>query len=166
MRGENKEAQVSNRLRTLLLFSVLLLLAAVPADAANTSLDSYVVQSQPYTPYPVFVLTLGIGLMFLIMSLILSNDQNNDAFAALAIIPLFASSWMALQLDFPMSGVAGTVENSVFRTDHLIYPQSILAVVLFALGCIAVFQLYRLMTANKPGNMYDDNWQEKEYRDY
>jgi hypothetical protein len=117
--------------------------------AANTSLDSYIIHDQPYTPFPVVVLTLGLGLIFLGLSLILPLEKNADAFAALAILPLYAASWMALQLDFPIGGVAGTISDSVLRTDHHIYPSTLLAIVCFVLGCVAIYQLYRLMTENK-----------------
>lgn len=166
MKGLKIHSILSSKPTLFLVISVLLLAAVVPANAANQSVSSYVVQDQPYTPYPVFLLTLGLGIIFLLLSLVLSGDQNNDAFAALAIIPLFVSSWMALQLDFTMGGIAGTVSDNVLRVDHLIYPQSILAYVLFALGCVAIFQLYRVLTANRTGSEYKDGWQEKEYHDY
>lgn len=136
------------------LFLIVASLFVSSAYAANETVESYIVHDQPYTPYPVFILTLGLGMMFLILSLILSSEQNNDAFAALAIIPLFASSWMALQLDFQQGGVAGTVADSVFRSDHMIYPSSVLAIVIFSLACVAVYQLYRLMTQNSVSDSY------------
>lgn len=148
--------------KLILVITVLLSLSVIPADAANTTITNYVVQDQPYTPYPVFLLTLGLGVIFLILSLTLSGEQNNDAFAALAIIPLFVASWMALQLDIPMGGVTGTVTDSVLRVDHLIYPQSILAAVIFVMFCGSIYQLYRLMSANKLGSS-DDGWKEKDY---
>jgi hypothetical protein len=124
------------------------------ASAANDTVQSYIINDQPYTPYPVFVITLALGLLFLILSLILSGDQNNDAFAALAIIPLFASSWMALQLDFTSGGVTGTATSTVMRSDHNIFPSAVLAIIIFSIGCVAVYQLYRLMTQNNSDDSY------------
>lgn len=140
------------------LFLVVASLIVSSACAANETVESYILHDQPYTPYPVFILTLGLGMMFLILSLILSGEQNNDAFAALSIIPLFASSWMALQLDFQQGGVAGTITDSVFRSDHMIYPSSVLAIVIFSLGCVAVYQLYRLMTQNRADDSYSQGY--------
>jgi hypothetical protein len=150
-----------NQTRTamrLLLFLVCASLLVNCVWAANTTVESYIVHNEPYTPYPVFILTLGLGMMFLILSLILTGEQNNDAFAALAIIPLFAASWMALQLDFQQGGVAGTITDSVFRSDHHIYPSTILALVIFSLGVVSIFQLYRLITQNRIGENYDQGY--------
>jgi hypothetical protein len=87
--------------------------------------------------------------LFLILSLVLSGDQNNDAFAALAVIPLFAAAWMANQLAFSMGGAVGTVSDSVFRVNYQVYPATVLAVIIFLLGIVAIFQFYRLLTASR-----------------
>jgi hypothetical protein len=65
---------------------------------------------------------------------------------------------MALQLDFQQGGVAGTVTDSVFRSDHHIYPATVLAIVIFSLGCVAVYQLYRLMTQNRAASYSNDGY--------
>lgn len=134
-----------------------ILLFAVPVSAANTSVSTYEVHAEPYTPFPVFLVTFGVGFACLFMSLVLSADQNNDAFAALSIIPLFAAAWMANQLDFPVAGLLGSTESNLFVANHHIYPATILTVVIFTFAIIAVFQLYRLLTA--PGNVEEPSHQ-------
>jgi hypothetical protein len=132
-----------------LLLLVISVSLVIPAYAANDTLDLYTIVDQPYTPLPLLALVLAIGLLFLILSLTLSAEQNNDAFAVLAVIPLFMSAWMSLQIDIPKSGMIGDTTFTLIRTQHYIYPSMYLAVVCFILGIVAVLQVYRLMTTSK-----------------
>jgi hypothetical protein len=151
----------------LLLIVTTLLVSS--AYAANESIDTYIIHDEPYTPYPIFVVVFAIGFICLILSLALSGDQSQDAFAALAIIPLFVSAWMANQLDFPNMGVAGTVTDSVMRVDHHIYP-SVAPYIVGAFGVVAILQLIRLLTnrnrveepigGNQRGNQGEDDGEE------
>jgi hypothetical protein len=142
MRGDNHMRKHLMRGWLLLIVATLLVSSAY---AANESVDTYIIHDEPYTPYPIFVVVFAIGFVCLILSLALSGDQNQDAFAALAIIPLFVSAWMANQLDIQIAGVAGTVTDSVMRVDHHIYP-SVAPYIIGAFGVIAILQLIRLIT--------------------
>lgn len=144
MRGDNHMR--NHLMRVCLLVLVVTTLLVSSAYAANESVETYIIHDEPYTPYPVFVVVFAIGFICLILSLALSGDQNQDAFAALAIIPLFASAWMANQLDIQVAGVAGTITDNVMRVDHHIYPATIAAIIIGALGVISILQLIRLIT--------------------
>lgn len=130
-----------------LLFLALVLLAT-PAYAANTSLDTVNVVDHPYTNFQIFGVTFGLGLVFFIISMLASREQNPDAFAALAIIPMFLSAWMAMQLDFPTRALITTATDSTIWTQHNIYPSIFLAIISFVLGVLSVLQLYRLLTTD------------------
>lgn len=151
---------------TFIVIMAAILLFAVPVSAANTSVSTYEVHNQPYTPFPVFLITFGIGFACLFLSLILSPEQNNDAFAALGAIPLFSAAWMANQLDFPMGGLIGSTTDNLFIANHHIYPATILTVVIFTFAIIDIFQLYRLLTA--PGNVEEPEhrWQGADGNEY
>lgn len=161
MRGDNHMQRATLR---GFLFLIIASLLVGSAYAANDTVSSYVINDQPYTPYPVFVVTLSLGLLFLILSLVLSGDQNNDAFAALSIIPLFAAAWMANQLAFSMGGAVGTVSDSVFRVNYQVYPATVLAVIIFLLGVVAIFQFYRLLTGEKVEG-YQETRPQQQYQD-
>lgn len=134
---------------SLFLILASLLVGSAYAVDTNLSVNTYTIHSEPYTPYQIFIVTLALGLTFLILSLLLTKDQNADAFAVLGIIPLFASSWMALQIDIPVSGmIALANDTNMIRTEHHIYPATVLAVIIFLLAFIAIFQTYRLLTTD------------------
>lgn len=136
------------RLFLFLIFASLLVNCAYAADE-NLSVNTYIVHSEPYTPYQIWIVTLALGLTFLILALLLSKEQNADAFSALSIIPLFAAAWMALQIDIPVSGMISLGnQTNMIRTEHHIYPATILALIIVLLAFIAIFQTYRLLTSD------------------
>lgn len=144
-------------LQNKFLLFLALLLAVSPAYAlTNASLDTFNVQDQPYTPFQVFLVMGTLGLIFFILSFLATKDQSNDAFAAMAIIPLFLSAWMAMQLDFPTRAYVLDGTTNVIWTQHNIAPSIFLAVVAFVLGVIAIAQLHRLLTTDTVENT---NWQ-------
>jgi len=139
-----------------LLFLALLLITSPVYALSNASLDTYNVQDQPYTPFQVFLVMGTLGLVFFILSFLASKDQNSDAFAALAVIPLFLSAWMAMQLDFPTRAIVMDGTTSTIWTQHNIAPSIFLAITAFVLGVIAIAQLYRLLTTDTVENTH---WQ-------
>lgn len=151
MRGVTEGAASTLLLKRLVLVTFLasLLVSNAYALDTNLSVNTYIIHSEPYTPYQIFIVTLALGLTFLILALLLSKEQNSDAFGALSIIPLFAAAWMALQIDIPVSGMISMAnDTNMIRTEHHIYPATILAVIIFLLALIAIFQTYRLLTSD------------------
>lgn len=130
-----------------LLFLAIVLLVT-PAYAANSSLDTINVVDQPYTNFQIFGVMFSLGLIFFIISMLASREQNADAFAAMAIIPLFISAWMAMQLDFPTRALITSATDSTIWTQHNIYPSIFLTIVSFVLGVLSILQLYRLLTTD------------------
>jgi hypothetical protein len=139
---------IFTKLTLFLILSSLLVTFACADDPTNQSVNTYIIHSEPYTPYQIWIVTLALGLTFLILALLLSKEQNADAFSALSIIPLFAAAWMALQIDIPVSGMIPLTSGNMIRTEHHIYPATILALIIVLLAFIAIFQTYRLLTSD------------------
>ena len=149
---------MASSLQNKFLLFLTLAILVVPAYGANTSLDTYNVIDQPYTNIQIFGVMFGLGLIFFIISMLATKEQNNDAFAALAIIPLFLSAWMAMQLDFPTRALITSATDSTIWTQHNIYPSIFLAIVSFVLGVLSILQLYRLLTTD---TVESTNWKAK-----
>jgi hypothetical protein len=145
---------MKNRLSLIFAICICIILSVSPVCAANESVNTYTIHDEPYTPLPVFAITLALGFGLLILSFIFPPDDAAGAFAGLAIPLLFAAAWMANQLDIASSGIIGDAADSISRTDHNIYPAAVLAALIFMFGIVAILRLYTVITTvrdmNKP----------------
>jgi hypothetical protein len=135
-----------NKLPLIFAICICIIISVLPVCAANESVNTYTVHDEPYTPLPVFAITLALGFGLLILSFIFPPDDTAGAFAALATPILFAAAWMANQLDIASSGIIGDATDSISRTDHNIYPSVVLAAVIFMFAIVAILRLYVVIT--------------------
>ena len=109
------------------------------------------ISNNQYVPVPVYVLLVLLAFGFLIISNLLSREQNAALYAILSPVFFALSAWFSVQLNYITTGIEPIVNNNTITeinvvTANVVYHPEWLAYLMIVMFLIAVINAFYIFT--------------------